>query len=88
MENQQTQQSWFGRAKPVLAVVSLQCGYAVMDILSKAAMNKGMSNYVFVVYRHAVAFLVIAPFALYFEKYLSHFLCLSAKIMVDKNSFS
>lgn len=88
MENQQTQQSLFGRAKPVLAVVSLQCGYAVMDILSKAAMNKGMSNYVFVVYRHAVAFLVIAPFALYFEKYLSHFLCLSAKIMVDKNSFS
>ncbi|KAF7804536.1 WAT1-related protein [Senna tora] len=39
-----------------------------MDILSKAALNKGMSNYVLVVYRHAVAFLVIAPFAFIFDK--------------------
>ncbi|KAK7345659.1 hypothetical protein VNO77_16267 [Canavalia gladiata] len=61
-------QNWFERSKPLIAVVSLQCGYAIMDVLSKAAMNKGMSNYVFVVYRHAVAFFVIAPFALFFDK--------------------
>ncbi|XP_058771042.1 WAT1-related protein At2g37460-like [Vicia villosa] len=67
MENQKTE-TWIEKAKPFIAVLSLQLGYAVMDVLSKAALNKGMSNYVFVVYRHAVAFIVITPFALYFEK--------------------
>ncbi|KAK7279440.1 hypothetical protein RJT34_24493 [Clitoria ternatea] len=60
--------NWFVKAKPFIAVVSMQFGYAAMDVLSKAAMNKGMSNYVFVVYRHAVAFFVIAPFAWFFDK--------------------
>jgi hypothetical protein len=68
MENQQTQ-TWLEKATPFIAILSLQLGYAVMDVLSKAALNNGMSNYVFVVYRHAVAFIVITPFALYFEKY-------------------
>ncbi|KAK7393638.1 hypothetical protein VNO78_22196 [Psophocarpus tetragonolobus] len=67
MENHHTQ-SWFERAKPFIAVVSLQFGYAIMDVLTKAAMNKGMSNYVFVVYRHAVAFFVMAPLAFFFDK--------------------
>ncbi|CAI9762043.1 unnamed protein product [Fraxinus pennsylvanica] len=39
-----------------------------MDVLSKAALNEGMSNYVFVVYRHAIATIVIAPFALILDK--------------------
>ncbi|XP_027367064.1 WAT1-related protein At2g37460-like [Abrus precatorius] len=68
MENHHETQNWFERAKPFVAVVSIQLGYACMDVLSKAAMNKGMSNYVFVVYRHAVAFFVIAPFAWFFDK--------------------
>ncbi|XP_020205471.1 WAT1-related protein At2g37460 [Cajanus cajan] len=67
MENPQTQ-NWFQRVKPFAAVVSIQLGYAIMDVLSKTAMNKGMSNYVFVVYRHAVAFIVIAPLAWFFDK--------------------
>ncbi|XP_047979701.1 WAT1-related protein At2g37460-like [Salvia hispanica] len=58
----------FGKAKPFLAVVFLQAGLAGMDIISKAALNEGMSNYVFVVYRHAVATLVIAPFAFILDK--------------------
>lgn len=58
----------FRRAKPFLAVVFLQVGFAGMDIVSKAALNEGMSNYVFVVYRHIVAFLVIAPFAVILDK--------------------
>lgn len=61
-------QKKFDRMKPFIAVVFLQFGYAGMDVLSKAALNKGMSNYVLVVYRHAVAFVVIAPFALILEK--------------------
>lgn len=58
----------FMRAKPFLAVLFLQFGLAGMDILSKAALNEGMSNYVFVVYRHAIATIVIAPFAIFLDK--------------------
>ncbi|XP_061341433.1 WAT1-related protein At2g37450-like isoform X5 [Gastrolobium bilobum] len=61
-------QKWIIRMKPLIAVVFLQFGLAGMDVLSKAALNKGMSNYVFVVYRHAVAFVVIAPFAVILDK--------------------
>ncbi|CAJ1968362.1 unnamed protein product [Sphenostylis stenocarpa] len=67
MENHQ-RQNWLQNAKPFAAVISMQFGYAAMDVLSKAAMNKGMSNYVFVVYRHAVAFFVMTPLAWFFEK--------------------
>lgn len=58
----------FEKAKPFLGVVFLQAGLAGMDIISKAALNEGMSNFVFVVYRHAVATLVIAPFAFFLDK--------------------
>ena len=57
------------KARPFISVVLLQVGLAGMDILSKAVLNKGMSNYVLVVYRHAVATVVMAPFAFYFDKY-------------------
>ncbi|CAB4284448.1 unnamed protein product [Prunus armeniaca] len=55
-------------AKPFFAVIFLQFGLAGMDILSKAALNQGMSNYVLVVYRHVVATAVVAPFALILDK--------------------
>ncbi|XP_057778957.1 WAT1-related protein At2g37460-like [Salvia miltiorrhiza] len=58
----------FEKAKPFLAVVFLQAGLAGMDIISKAALNEGMSNYVFIVYRHVVATLVITPFAFVLDK--------------------
>lgn len=61
-------QKWFERMKPFIGVVFLQFGFAGMDVLSKAALNKGMSNYVLVVYRHAVAFIVITPFAVILDK--------------------
>ncbi|XP_021819077.1 WAT1-related protein At2g37460 [Prunus avium] len=55
-------------AKPFFAVIFLQFGLAGMDILSKAALNQGMSNYVLVVYRHVAATAVVAPFALILDK--------------------
>lgn len=58
----------FHKIKPFLAVVFLQMGLAGMDILGKVALNEGMSNYVFVVYRHVVATLVMAPFAFVLDK--------------------
>ncbi|XP_047306348.1 WAT1-related protein At2g37460-like [Impatiens glandulifera] len=56
------------RAKPFLAVIFIQFGYAGMDLLTKVALNEGMSNYVFVVYRHAIATFLFAPFAFFKEK--------------------
>ncbi|KAJ8899679.1 hypothetical protein K2173_019376 [Erythroxylum novogranatense] len=58
----------FERAKPFIGVIFMQVGLAGMDVLSKAALNQGMSNYVFVVYRHAVATIVIGPFAVILDR--------------------
>ncbi|XVF41058.1 hypothetical protein PTKIN_Ptkin01aG0249400 [Pterospermum kingtungense] len=54
--------------KPYFAMISLQFGYAGMNIITKVSLNRGMSHYVLVVYRHAFATAVIAPFALIFER--------------------
>ncbi|TQD77606.1 hypothetical protein C1H46_036878 [Malus baccata] len=51
------------RAMPFMAVTFMQFGYAGMSIISKFALNHGMSPHVLVVYRHAVATVFIAPFA-------------------------
>ncbi|CAM8976224.1 unnamed protein product [Rhodiola kirilowii] len=56
------------RIKPFAAVVFLQFGLAGMDVISKVALNQGMSSYVYVVYRHAVATIAVAPFAFFFDK--------------------
>lgn len=58
----------FRKGKPFIAVIFLQVGLAGMDVISKVALNEGMSNYVFVVYRHAVATIVMAPFAIVLDK--------------------
>jgi cell shape-determining protein MreD len=60
----------FERIKPFLAVIFLQFGFAGMDVICKEALNKGMSNYVLVVYRHVVATVVIAPFAIILDKFV------------------
>ncbi|KAG6473897.1 WAT1-related protein At5g07050-like [Zingiber officinale] len=58
----------FQRCKPYVAMISLQFGYAGMNIITKVSLNHGMSHYVLVVYRHAFATLSIAPFALVLER--------------------
>ncbi|PKI77668.1 hypothetical protein CRG98_001951 [Punica granatum] len=58
----------FDKVKPYLLMVSLQFGSAGMYIISMATLNHGMSRYVLIVYRNAVAALVLAPFALVFER--------------------
>lgn len=49
-------------------MISLQFGYAGMNIITKVSLNRGMSHYVLVVYRHAFATAAIAPFALVLER--------------------
>lgn len=58
------------KAKPYICMVSLQFGYAGMNIITKVSLNRGMSHYVLVVYRHAFATAFIAPFALILERYI------------------
>jgi len=47
--------------KPAAAMVVTQCIYAALALWSKAAFTGGMSPLVFVVYRQAVATIVLVP---------------------------
>ncbi|KAG7958900.1 hypothetical protein I3843_10G043100, partial [Carya illinoinensis] len=68
MEGQGCVGSFLQRCKPYIAMISLQFGYAGMNIITKVSLNRGMSHYVLVVYRHAFATAAIAPFALVLER--------------------
>ncbi|KAK6938424.1 hypothetical protein RJ641_031932 [Dillenia turbinata] len=72
------------KLKPYLAMVSLQFGYAGMYVISLVSLKHGMSHFVLPVYRHAVATLVIVPFALILERKTRPKLTISTflKIMV------
>lgn len=56
------------KAKPYLLSVGLQFGFAGALIFSMASFNHGMNRFVFIVYRNAIAFFALAPFALVFER--------------------
>ncbi|CAA7400089.1 unnamed protein product [Spirodela intermedia] len=68
MASQGSSSSLMQRLKPYIAMISLQFGYAGMNIITKKSLNGGMSHYVLVVYRHAFATLSIAPFAIFLER--------------------
>ncbi|KAL2317790.1 hypothetical protein Fmac_031666 [Flemingia macrophylla] len=59
---------WFCNAKSYLIILSLQFGSAGMYLITMDALNKGMSHYVFVVYRNVIATVVLAPFAFFLER--------------------
>ncbi|KAG4938693.1 hypothetical protein JHK82_044484 [Glycine max] len=54
--------------RPYVAMLFIQFVYAGMALLSKAAISKGMSPYVFVVYRQALASVALSPFAFFDSK--------------------
>ncbi|XP_059458481.1 WAT1-related protein At2g39510-like [Corylus avellana] len=58
----------FCRVKLYLAVIFLQFGYAGMSIIAKYALDQGMSHFVFIAYRMAIASVVITPFAIVLER--------------------
>lgn len=58
----------FNKMKPYLAMISLQFGYAGMYIITMLSLKQGFSHWVLVVYRHAVATIVFAPFAFFLER--------------------
>ncbi|KAI5443970.1 WAT1-related protein At1g43650 [Lathyrus oleraceus] len=55
--------------KPYVSMIFIQFIYAGMALLSKAAISKGMSPYVFVVYRQIFASLALSPFAYFDSKH-------------------
>ncbi|WVY90672.1 hypothetical protein V8G54_036186 [Vigna mungo] len=61
----------FRKAKPYLAMVSLQFGYSGMYIITMVSFKHGMSHWVLSVYRHIVATLIMAPFAFFLERSFS-----------------
>lgn len=60
--------SWLRNSKAYLLIISLQFGSAGMYVITMDALNKGMSHYVFVVYRNIIATLALAPFAFFLER--------------------
>ncbi|XP_007019026.2 PREDICTED: WAT1-related protein At4g08290 isoform X1 [Theobroma cacao] len=60
----------FNKAKPYFLMVCLQFGLAGTYIISMATLIHGMNRYVLIVYRNAIAALVLAPFALLLERFV------------------
>ncbi|KNA12074.1 hypothetical protein SOVF_128820 [Spinacia oleracea] len=50
------------------AMLALQFGYAGFHVVSRAALNMGVSKLVFPVYRNVIALLLLLPFAYFLEK--------------------
>lgn len=50
-----------------MAVILIQTIYAGMFLLSKAAFDGGMNNYIFVFYRQAIATVFLSPIAFFFQ---------------------
>ncbi|KAK7353169.1 hypothetical protein VNO80_18609 [Phaseolus coccineus] len=55
-------------AKPYLLMIGLQFGMAGNYIFGKDVLNHGMNRFVFIVYRNAMATIVLAPFAFFIER--------------------
>lgn len=55
----------FEEQKPVIFMVVLQFMYAAFTLSTRASLLQGMSPRVFVVYRQAMASLLIAPIAFF-----------------------
>lgn len=59
----------FHQAKLLCAVIFIQSSYAGLSIISMFALKEGMSHYVFVAYRMAIASAIIAPFAVVLDRF-------------------
>lgn len=57
-----------GKYTPHITMLAVQFATAAFIIISKAALNNGMSHFVLVVYRHGIATLFLSPFAYFLRK--------------------
>ncbi|GMP23907.1 hypothetical protein CsSME_00001347 [Camellia sinensis var. sinensis] len=51
-----------------MSMLALQFGYAGFHVVSRAALNMGISKIVYPVYRNVLALLLLLPFAYFLEK--------------------
>lgn len=58
--------------KPAMAMVGLQFIYAGLALFTRVALVRGMSPRVYVVYRQAIATLVMAPIACFARRYVRY----------------
>ena len=58
----------YKKVKPFVAIILVQLGHAGMSIIGKRALNKGMNPHVFIAYRSAIATVIIAPFAIVYDR--------------------
>ncbi|CAL9054593.1 unnamed protein product, partial [Musa banksii] len=56
------------KVKLLIAVLALQSCYAGFHIVSRTALNMGISKLVFPIYRNVIALALLAPFAYFLEK--------------------
>jgi hypothetical protein len=56
------------KVKLLLGVLVLQCCLAGFHVVTRAALNMGISKIVFTVYRNSIALALLAPFAYMLEK--------------------
>ncbi|XVE99519.1 hypothetical protein REPUB_Repub03eG0206000 [Reevesia pubescens] len=70
------------QAMPYMAMVFMRFGSAGLPIVAKYALNKGMSQHVLVVYRFAIATLVLAPFAIVFDRKVRPKMTLSVFVQI------
>ncbi|CAD5167828.1 unnamed protein product [Musa acuminata subsp. malaccensis] len=57
-----------GDCTPTLAMVFVQVGFAGLNVLSKLAMDDGMSPFVMIAYRQIVATIFLSPIAFFLER--------------------
>ncbi|KAL4367755.1 hypothetical protein GQ457_05G032280 [Hibiscus cannabinus] len=74
--------SLYNQALPYVAMVLMRFGSAGMPIVAKYALNKGLSQHVLVVYRFAIATLVLAPFAIVFDRKVRPKMTLSVFVQI------
>ncbi|XP_040956960.1 WAT1-related protein At5g40230 isoform X3 [Gossypium hirsutum] len=60
--------SWLVASAPFAAMVAVECLDVGLTTLSKAAMSKGMSHFVLIVYSNALASLILLPAAFFFTR--------------------
>lgn len=59
------------RAKLVASLIVLQLCFAGFHIVSRVALNIGVSKIVYPIYRNIIALILVGPFAYFMEKWVS-----------------
>ncbi|XP_065014897.1 WAT1-related protein At1g09380-like [Musa acuminata AAA Group] len=67
-ERGRSQERMRGDCTPTLAMVAVQVGFAGLNVLSKLALDDGMSPFVMIAYRQLVATLFLSPLAIFLER--------------------